>query len=304
MRFAAPLARGWIRARPNRFVMEVEMPDRSVQACYCPSTGDIGHLDFAQSRIPCLLSPTASPKAKMSQTVEALALDPSLAGAALDAVGDQQWFGINQQRANRVVEHFLRQGALLEGLQVDQDAAVRQVRPRKKRTKPGADAASADPRPGATAGGARAVLQREPRVGSSRFDFCVDSPAGPHMIEVKTPLHWFDTKAHPSFNHERMQRTTTIGDRLIRHFNALAQQAQNGPCSVIVLFMFDAEPYRPRTTTAANNNSARRREEVTSAVAAMRENGVKTWQLNVRVTPTEYALLDHSPLPDDVAGEA
>lgn len=100
--FAEPLREGIILARPNRFIMDVELDGEEIR-CHCPVVSRIGGLDLADR--PCLVSDSHNPKRKMPLTVEAFSL-----AHAKDA--DKSWIGINQNASNRHVEHFLRQGAL------------------------------------------------------------------------------------------------------------------------------------------------------------------------------------------------
>lgn len=100
-RFAEPLREGVIRARPNRFIMDVELDGRTVR-CHCPAVSRIGGLDL--SGRPCLVSDSHNPQRKMPLTVEAF----SLAQPGDEA---REWIGINQNASNRYVEHFLAQGA-------------------------------------------------------------------------------------------------------------------------------------------------------------------------------------------------
>lgn len=101
-RFPHRLVEGVIRARPNRFIMMVELGGKAVK-CHCPSTGRIGSIRFLN--VPCLLSKSNDPKRKMPYTVEAFSLDAPGKKA-------KKWIGINQVQANRYVEHYLRQGAM------------------------------------------------------------------------------------------------------------------------------------------------------------------------------------------------
>jgi sugar fermentation stimulation protein A len=101
-RFEPPLREGLIRARPNRFIMEVELQGWLIRA-HCPSTGRIGNLHFQD--IPCLLSLSADPGRTTGGTVEAISLDPMERKR-------KRWIGIDQGRANDYIDHFVRQGLL------------------------------------------------------------------------------------------------------------------------------------------------------------------------------------------------
>ncbi len=91
-----------ILARPNRFIMRVEL-DGNKTVAHCPSTGRIGNIIF--DHIPCLLSQSDNLKRKTRYTVEAISLDSPNAKK-------KQWIGINQTKANQYVEFFLVNGAM------------------------------------------------------------------------------------------------------------------------------------------------------------------------------------------------
>jgi len=155
--FSERLLVGVIKKRPNRFVMMVNVSG-SLERVHCPCTGNIGNLDFEDSNIPCLLSINHSKTAKTSHTVEAISL-----GNPDDA--EFNWIGINQNRANRIVEHFLKAGALF-GFKTKTSSRKRKL------------------------GDDDIVVKREVKIGSSRIDFQVDFKGVRYLIEVKTPLQW------------------------------------------------------------------------------------------------------------------
>ena len=70
------LVEGLIKARPNRFIMHVQLGKKLLK-CHCPVTGKIGNLQF--SNISCLLSMSKNPERKTPCTVEAISLDPAAA---------------------------------------------------------------------------------------------------------------------------------------------------------------------------------------------------------------------------------
>lgn len=99
--FPEPLREGVILARPNRFIMDVDLGGLTAR-CHCPAVSRIGGLDLAGR--PCLVSDSHNPKRKMPLTVEAFSLQQPSEPA-------KRWIGINQNASNRYVEHFLREGA-------------------------------------------------------------------------------------------------------------------------------------------------------------------------------------------------
>lgn len=115
--FPEPLREGVILARPNRFVMDVDLGGGAPVRCHCPAVSRIGGLDLAGR--PCLVSDSHNPRRKMPLTVEAFSL-----ARPGDAV--KPWIGINQNASNRYVEHFLREGAF-EAITGPVDAVRREV---------------------------------------------------------------------------------------------------------------------------------------------------------------------------------
>ena len=130
--FSSQLISGLIKSRPNRFIMLVEIKDKLIK-CHCPSTGRIGNIEF--KNIPCLLSKSKNKNRKTPYTVEAIIVDKLI-------------IGINQTKANRYVEFFLKKNLL----------------PKMIKTK---------------------HLRREVTLNKSRIDFLVNDNC---FLEVKTLL--------------------------------------------------------------------------------------------------------------------
>lgn len=95
--FNPVLVEGIIIKRKSQFTMSVLVDDELYNA-HCPTTGRIGNLDL--SNRPCLLSKSNNINRKTAYTVEAVSLNQPK---------DEQknWIGINQNAANRYVEHYL-----------------------------------------------------------------------------------------------------------------------------------------------------------------------------------------------------
>ncbi len=102
--FGTPLTEGVILKRNSIYTMTVDV-EGAETVCHCPTTGRIGNIDLAGR--PCLLSPSDNPERKTKYTVEAVSL-----GRPGDGV--KEWIGINQNAANRYVEHYLRNGGFAE----------------------------------------------------------------------------------------------------------------------------------------------------------------------------------------------
>ena len=100
IKFDHPCSEGVIEKRRSQFTMAVAIGGETV-LCHCPTTGRIGNIDLAGR--PCLLSPSRDPGRKTRHTVEAVSLDRP-------EDDPKRWIGINQNAANRYVEHYLRGG--------------------------------------------------------------------------------------------------------------------------------------------------------------------------------------------------
>lgn len=136
--FDDKLQEGLIVKRKSQFTMLVIINNNEVN-CHCPTTGRIGNI--ALENIPCLLSSSNNPSRKTPYTVEAISLDPI-------EHPQKRWVGINQNAANRYVEHFIFTNQL--PLMISNGT----------------------------------TLKREQSLGNSKLDFWVDNT----YIEVKTPL--------------------------------------------------------------------------------------------------------------------
>ena len=137
-RFAEPLCEGIIEKRKSQFTMVIQYEGQTYNA-HCPTTGRVGNLDL--SGRPCLMSKSSDPKRKTPFTVEAVSLNRP-------EDTDKSWIGINQNAANRYVEHFLTNGGFADMV------------------------------------GTGNEVHREQFLGISKLDFLV----GNTYLEVKTPL--------------------------------------------------------------------------------------------------------------------
>ena len=113
--FEPPLFEGVIVRRKSQFTMLVDYGGET-QSFHCPTTGRIGNIDV--SGRPCLVSLARGEGRKTAGTVEAVSLArPEDAG--------KDWVGINQNAANRYVEHFLRNGGFSDIVGTDHENDVR-----------------------------------------------------------------------------------------------------------------------------------------------------------------------------------
>ncbi len=137
-KFSKPLVEGVIEKRKSQFTMLVNY-NGEVYSCHCPTTGRVGNIDL--NGRPCLMSASEDPKRKTPFTVEAVSLNRP-------EDENKNWIGINQNMANRFVEHFLVNGGFAEMV------------------------------------GTGNEVKREQFLGISKLDFLV----GNIYLEVKTPL--------------------------------------------------------------------------------------------------------------------
>lgn len=107
--FENRLLEGVIELRRGQFTMVVNI-NGTRTSCHCPTTGRIGNLDVTGR--PCLLSKSADPKRKTPYTVEAISLDRP-------EDSNKSWIGINQNAANRYVEHYLKNGGFADMVGMD-----------------------------------------------------------------------------------------------------------------------------------------------------------------------------------------
>jgi sugar fermentation stimulation protein A len=197
-KFDPPLEIGKIVSRPNRFVMNVEK-NGDAFVCHCPSTGRIGNISMDGA--PCLLSKSSDKKRKTACTVEAISVDDA-----------KSWIGINQNAANRYVEHFFKNGSL-EGIVKNGDKIL-----------------------------------REQKVGSSKLDFKIENT----YVEVKTPLKFLaiaERRNNPptpkdcETSHERFIRhLVELQTRLKENENAI----------LALCFLYDAPMFKPPKPTEKN----------------------------------------------------
>ena len=138
-KFKKKLLEGIIVKRLFSYIMLVKY-NNEILRCHCPTTCSIGN--FTLNNFPCLLSISDDPKRKTKYSVEAISLDnPSKK--------NKKWIGINQTKANKYFEYFLKQNRF------------NAIFPKKINK-----------------------IEREKVFENSKFDFKVDDT----FLEIKTPL--------------------------------------------------------------------------------------------------------------------
>lgn len=193
--FEPPLIEAVIRKRPNRFIMQVEV-DGAIVDCHCPTTGRIGNIVLED--IPCLLSRSENTARKTPYTVEAVSIDPIEKEI-------KSWIGINQNAANRYVEHYLRNGGF-----------------------------------SAIVGDEPQEVLREQKIGISKLDFCI----GNTYLEVKTPLQQLQVDV-PAYIKTKKVAPFSSTDRMVKHVRELAGSLQEHQRAIfLTCFIYDNPGFR------------------------------------------------------------
>ena len=187
--FAEPLQEGVIVRRKSQFTMAVAFRGEEL-SFHCPTTGRIGSLDVAG--LPCLVSLASNGGRKTAGTVEAVSL-------ARPDDANKEWIGINQNAANRYVEHYLRCGGLAEVV-------------------------------GGTFGEPRVDVRREVFLGQSKLDFLV----GDTFLEVKTPLQHLQVEV-PSWVKVKKATPFSSTGRMQRHVGELAKSLADHQRAVLLV---------------------------------------------------------------------
>ncbi|PLX81986.1 MAG: DNA/RNA nuclease SfsA [Desulfuromonas sp.] len=99
MKLPSPLYEGILRRRYKRFLADVELPDGTMVTAHTPNTGSMLQCAVPGHRV--LISTSDDPKRKLKYTLELIEVNGS-------------WVDTHTQRANRVVEEGLRNGAIAE----------------------------------------------------------------------------------------------------------------------------------------------------------------------------------------------
>ena len=187
--FAEPLREGVVVRRKSQFTMAVNLGGEEL-AFHCPTTGRIGNLDV--SGRPCLVSMAHGEGRKTAGTVEAVSL-------ARPEDASKDWIGINQNAANRYVEHYLRCGGLAQAV-------------------------------GGAFGEHRDDVRREVFLGESKLDFLV----GDTFLEVKTPLQHLQVEV-PEWVKTRKATPFSSTGRMQRHVGELAKSLEGHQRAVLLV---------------------------------------------------------------------
>jgi len=311
--FPKPLLEGVITARPNRFLMKVDLGNGIEIDCHCPTTGKIFDIDFnhQSSPIMCLVShyldhednwkhsstsktkttkksTSSSKPRKTHYTVEAISLDAN----DRSNNNNHQYIGINQMKTNHYIEYFLAQNAFSSFLPITSSS----------------------------------LIEREVKLGQSKLDFRIDQS---RFLEIKTPLSLGGLLKYPIspdivFFGENPTAATAVksettvkklkksmpsssatNNRLIKHVEELSsllsitKQQVTVPATISMMpgpweaylclvYMYDAYPFQPPVENVDMN--------IAHAVQEAERNGVRYYQINMSIQPSGIELLDYFPL--------
>ena len=191
-KFDEELTEGIIKERKGQFILFVEVKDKEYR-CHCPTTGGVGGVIL--KNIPCLMSRSKNPKRTTEFTVEAISLDKP-------GVKNKKWIGINQVKANRYVEYFLKEGKF--------DKMFKKV----------------------------TDIKREQTLGNSKLDFLVNNDC---YMEVKSPLHNLNIKI-PSYIQTRKKNILYAGNRLVKHMLELGESLKKSQRAIMLItFQYKSE---------------------------------------------------------------
>ena len=197
-KFTPNLLEGIIQERIGSFVMMVKHKKEIIK-CHCPTMCSIGNIKNLKNR-PCLLSYSSDPSLNTKYTVEAISLDEA-------NTKKKKWIGINQTKANKYFEYFLKQGRFSE------------IFPK----------------------GVKKV-QREKFFNSSKFDFKIDDT----FLEVKTPLHFLSMEIPKNIETKKTKLSPGnrllkhVKD--LQNYLKLKKRAV-----MVVIYMYDADSTRRET---------------------------------------------------------
>ena len=212
-KFNEELTEGIIKERKGQFILFVKVKDKEYR-CHCPTTGGIGGLIL--KNIPCLLSKSNNPKRTTEYTVEAISLDKP-------NTKNKKWIGINQVKANKYIEYFLKEGNFNKLV--------------KKLTS----------------------LKREQNLGESKLDFLINNNC---YMEVKSPLHYLNINI-PKYLEVRKKNKLYTGNRLVKHMIDLGKSLKkNQRAIMLIAFQYNAEIFGKKEKNESIENIDKIQEAV------------------------------------------
>lgn len=301
--FPAPLLRGRIVGRPNRFIFHALLPSPDASPAlsveveaHSPAVGKItgggGALTFSPDRpVRALLSEATGPTAKARRThytVEALDIG---AGGDTDT---PVYCGINQTKSNAYLAFFLGNGGLRQilpnGCEIRREVTAPD---RKSRIDIVATAGEKEIWVRAGDYWLRVELKLYSRSGDELTDVrCILSSSSPSSfaakIENKTmlrslPIHSgnpaFQADAGPS---KGGTPAPTEKNRLLKHWSSLRDLAAtpNTEAVVVLSHLVDAERFDPDRQRGNTQTTSKAHRKVMDLANDTIKAGVKFWQVN------------------------
>ena len=194
LKFDEELTEGIIKERKGQFILFVKVKDKEYR-CHCPTTGGIGGIIL--KNIPCLLSKSDNPNRKTDFTVEAISLNKP-------NIKNKKWIGINQVKANKYIEYFLKNGNF--------NKIFKNI----------------------------TSIKREQKLGESKLDFLINNNC---YMEIKSPLHYLNTKI-PNYIERRKKNKLYTGNRLIKHMTELGKSLKSSERAIMLLvFQYKADKF-------------------------------------------------------------
>lgn len=248
------LTKAKIVNRPNRYVAIIELADGSIVRGHTPVGGRIGGLTL--DGLPCLISGPFEGRAT-SYTVQAIGLGD-------ETNPEFQWIGINQAASNAYMKEFLLAGLL------------------PKLT------------PGITIDNASNFVKSERKLGSSRIDFFIDSPAinNPELwIEVKTPLIKLHTKIPSTIPVKTNYNSDSVGARMPKQMNDLFQELLAGKrVALVASFIYE------NTLQTSDELRLRDNLDLDGIVTQGKKLGLESWQVNFKIDSEGVQLQSYQQL--------
>lgn len=244
-RFPKPLEEGVIVARPNRFLMDVVCGDGETRRFHCPTTGKIGNIKL-EGR-PVLFKWSTNPKNRCAGTIQAISYDKP-------SKKEKDWIGINQNEANRYVEHFLNCGGFQDMLRWGK-------------------------------------VHREQKLGNSRIDFKVGDTylevKTPVQVIEKVVPSYIETW-------QRKKGQLSGGERLVKHMTELGNALKDHErCIMLSCFLYPEDPDATDRYDDGGTGIYGDVDVILKALTEAEKRGLECWKAHFRLDKEKVVLLDY-----------
>lgn len=235
--------------RYKRFLADVVMDDGTELTVHCPNSGAM--TSCGEPGRPVLISDSGNPKRKLRHTLEMIRMG-------------RTWVGVNTQRPNRAVDHFVRTGQVPELMGYGD--------PRKE--------------------------VRYGEGGRSRIDLLLSDPLGERpvcYVEIKNSTYRTPVAAEPDSRPYRRAKQYTaafpdaVTERGRKHLRDLEGVVRAGDRGVLFFFIGRADCQRFRPADEIDPAYGGTLREVV-------ENGVEILAYRMRFSPKRLTLVDRLPV--------